>query len=63
MNNTAQNAFGKYCIQARGFLNDRLKYLLAERFLLYMSTKRTWTGNYEKNWGNQTGSQEKIWGA
>ena len=27
--------------------------MLAERHLLDMSTKRTWTGNYEKNWGDK----------
>jgi len=33
-------------MQARGSLSNRLKYRwLAESCLLYMSTKRTWTGN------------------
>jgi len=27
------------------------KILLAEGYLLYMSTKQTWRGNQEKNWG------------
>ena len=50
-NNTAQHAFRKYWMQARGFLNYRLKYCWPKSFLLYMSTKWTWTGNYEKNGG------------
>jgi len=40
-NNTAYLAFGKYWVQAK----LSFKLLLAESYLLCVSTKRTWTGN------------------
>ena len=40
-----------------------IKILLAESYLQYMSTKRTWTRILEKNVGRPNRGQPKIWGA
>jgi len=58
-NNTAYNAFGKHWMQARGFLNYRLKYCLPKViYCVCMSTKQIRTGN-KKNWG---GASQKLGG-
>jgi len=38
-----------------------VKIFLAESYLLYISSKRTWTWNKAKNWRVQAGVQPKIW--
>jgi len=53
-NNTAYHAFGKYWMQARGFLSYRSKYCLPNVFTVYV--------NLRKKRGGQIGGQAKIWG-
>jgi len=49
-NSTACHAFGKHWMQARGFLNYRLKILLAESYLLHMSRVVRWPVFHRPCW-------------
>jgi len=62
MNNTAQNAFGKYCIQARGFLNDRLKYCWPNVFYCICQPNELEREIMKKTGGTKQGAKKKSGG-
>ena len=58
-NNTAYRAFGKYWMQARGFLNYRLKYCWPK---VFCCMSRFWMGDYEKTGGANRGPSKNLGG-
>jgi len=59
--NTFYHAFGKYSMQARGFLNYRLKYCWP-KVIYCICQPNELKREIKKNWGSQTGEQAKILG-
>jgi len=49
-------------MQARGFLNYRLKYYWPKVFYCICQPNDFEREIMKKNWGGQTGGQAKIWG-
>jgi len=63
-NHTAYHAFEKHWIQAKGFLNYRLKIFLVESYIYCICQPNDLKREVKKkNGGVQRVGQEKIWGA
>ena len=60
-NNTAYHAFGRHWMQARGFLNYRLKYCWPKFIYCICQPNELKREIKKKNWRGQTGGQPKVW--